>query len=62
MDNDTNRKLELLLLTRQQDYQELSAKMNNINKQLGARMDALIQRFDELHEKMVVLTNKVNKM
>ena len=62
MDNDTNRKLELLLLTRQQDYQELSAKMNNINKQLGARMDALIQRFDELHQKMVVLTNKVNKM
>ena len=62
MDNDTNRKLELLLLTRQQDYQELSMKINNINKQLGARMDALIQRFDELHEKMVVLTNKVNKM
>ena len=62
MDNDTNRKLELLLLTRQHDYQELSMKINNVNKQLGARMDALIQRFDELHEKMVVLTNKVNKM
>ena len=58
MDNDTNRKLELLLLTRQQDYQELSAKMNNINKQLGARMDALIERFDELNQKMLVLTKQ----
>ena len=62
MDNDTNRKLELLLLTRQQDYQELSTKINNVNRQLGARMDALIERFDELHQKMVVLTIKVNKM
>ena len=58
MDNDTNRKLELLLLTRQQDYQELSAKMNNINKQLGARMDALIERFEELNQKMLVLTKQ----
>ena len=58
MDNDTNRKLELLLLTRQQDYQELSAKMNNINKQLGARMDALIARFEELNQKMLVLTKQ----
>ena len=58
MDNDTNRKLELLLLTRQQDYQELSTKMNNINKQLGARMDALIERFEELNQKILVLTNK----
>ena len=58
MDNDTNRKLELLLLTRQQDYQELSTKMNNINKQLGARMDALIERFEELNQKMLDLTHK----
>ena len=58
MDNDTNKKLELLLLTRQQDYQELSAKMNNINKQLGARMDALIERFEELNQKMLVLTKQ----
>ena len=58
MDNDTNRKLELLLLTHQQDYQELSAKMNNINKQLGARMDALIERFEELNQKMLVLTKQ----
>jgi hypothetical protein len=58
MDNDTNRKLELLLLTRQQDYQDLSAKMNNINKQLGARMDALIARFEELNQKMLVLTKQ----
>ena len=58
MDNDTNRKLELLLLTRQQDYQELSAKMNNINKQLGARMDALIERFEELNQRMLVLTKQ----
>ena len=62
MDNDTNRKLELLLLTHQQDYQDLSAKINTINRQLGARMDALIMRFEELNEKMLVLTNKVNKM
>ena len=58
MDNDTNRKLELLLLTRQQDYQELSLKINNVNKQLGARMDALIERFEELNQRMLVLTKQ----
>ncbi len=34
------KKLELLLLTRQEDYQELSNKINQVNKQLGARMDS----------------------
>ena len=54
------KKLELLILTRQEDYQELSNKINQVNKQLSVRMDSLIERFAELNQKMVVLTNKVN--
>ena len=54
------KKLELLILTRQEDYQELSNKINQVNKQLSVRMDGLIERFAELNQKMVVLTNKVN--
>ncbi len=60
MDDDMGKKLELLILTRQEDYQELSNKINQVNKQLGARMDSLIQRFAELNQKMLVLTNTVN--
>ena len=55
-----DKKLELLVLTRQEDYQELSNKINQVNKQLSMRMDTLIERFDELNQKMLVLTNKVN--
>ena len=40
MDGGMGKKLELLLLTRQEEYQELSNKINQVNKQLGARMDS----------------------
>ena len=60
MDDDMRKKLELLILTRQEDYQELFNKINQVNKQLSVRMDALIERFDELNQKMLALTNKVN--
>ena len=60
MDGGMGKKLELLLLTRQEDYQELSNKINQVNKQLSVRMDSLIERFAELNQKMLVLTNKVN--
>jgi len=60
MDDGMGKKLELLILTRQEDYQELSNKINQVNKQLSVRMDALIERFAELNQKMLVLTNKVN--
>jgi hypothetical protein len=60
MDDAMDKKLELLVLTRQEDYQELSNKINQVNKQLSMRMDSLIERFDELNQKMLVLTNKVN--
>ena len=60
MDADMGKKLELLILTRQEDYQELSNKINQVNKHLNARMDALIERFTELNQKLFVITNKVN--
>jgi len=60
MDCDTEKKLELLILTRQEDFQELSNKINQVNKQLSVRMDALCERFAELNQKMLVLTNKIN--
>ena len=55
-----DKKIELLVLTRQEDYQELSNKINQVNKQLNMRMDTLLERFDDLHQKMLVLTNKVH--
>ena len=60
MDDDMGKKFELLILTRQEDYQELSNKINQVNKQLSVRMDALIERFADLNQRMLVLTNKVN--
>ena len=56
MDDGMGKKLELLILTRQEDYQELSNKINQVNKQLNARMDTLIERFAELNKKMLVIT------
>ena len=55
-----DKKIELLILTRQEDYQELSNKINQVNKHLSMRMDSLIERFAELNQKMLDLTNKVN--
>ena len=60
MDDDMDKKIELLILTRQEDYQELSNKINQVNKHLSMRMDSLIERFAELNQKMLDLTNKVN--
>ena len=60
MDDAMDKKIELLVLTRQEDYQELSNKINQVNKQLSVRMDALIERFADLNQRMLVLTNKVN--
>lgn len=60
MDDGMGKKFEQLILTRQEDYQELSNKINQVNKQLNARMDSLIERFVELNQKMLVLTHKVN--
>ena len=60
MDDGMGKKFEQLILTRQEDYQELSNKINQVNKQLNARMDSLIERFAELNQKMLVLTHKVN--
>ena len=54
------KKFELLIITRQEDYQELSNKINQVHKHLNARMYALIERFAELNQKMILITNKVN--
>ena len=60
MDDAIDKKIELLVLTRQEDYQELSNKINQVNKQLNTRMDTLLERFDDLNQKMLVLTNKIH--
>jgi hypothetical protein len=60
MDDMGRKELELLILTREEDYRELSNKIKQVNSQLNMRMDALIERFEELNKKMVVLTSKVN--
>jgi hypothetical protein len=61
MDDTGRKELELLILTREEDYRELSNKIKQVNVQLNMRMDALIERFEDLSKKMVVLTSKVNK-
>ena len=61
MDDTGRKELELLILTREEDYRDLSNKIKQVNTQLNMRMDALIERFEELNKKMVVLTSKVNK-
>ena len=60
MDDAMDKKIELLIRTRQEDYQELSNKINQVNKQLNMRMDTLLERFDDLNQKMLVLTNKIH--
>ena len=60
MDGTITKKLELLIHTREEDYQELSNKITQVNKQLNARMDALIARFEELHQKILVVTSKLH--
>ena len=60
MDDTGRKELELLILTREEDYRDLSNKIKQVNRQLNMRMDALIERFEDLNKKMVVLTSKVN--
>jgi len=60
MDDTGRKELELLILTREEDYRDLSNKIKQVNGQLNMRMDALIERFEDLSKKMVVLTSKVN--
>jgi hypothetical protein len=61
MDDTGRKELELLMLTREEDYRDLSNKIKQVNTQLNMRMDALLERFEDLSKKMVVLTSKVNK-
>jgi hypothetical protein len=60
MDGTVGKKLELLIRTREEDYQELSNKITQVNKQLNVRMDALIARFEELNQKILVVTSKLH--
>jgi hypothetical protein len=60
MDDTGRKELELLMLTREEDYRDLSNKIKQVNVQLNMRMDALVERFEDLSKKMVVLTSKVN--
>jgi len=62
MDDTGRKELELLILTREEDYRDLSNKIKQVNVQLNMRMDALIERFEDLSKKMVVLTSKVNNI
>jgi hypothetical protein len=62
MDDTGRKELELLILTREEDYRDLSNKIKQVNSQLNLRMDSLIERFEDLNKKMVVLTNKVNNI
>lgn len=52
--------LELMMLTRHQDYQELSGKINLVNRQLNAKLDAVVERLADLHQKIASITNKLN--
>ena len=52
MDVSVGEKFDLLVRTRDEDFKELSMKINQVNKQLNVRMDALIERFEELSEKI----------
>ena len=52
MDVSVGEKFDLLVRTRDEDFKELSMKINQVNKQLNVRMDALIERFEELSERI----------
>ncbi len=52
MDVRVGEKFDLLVRARDEDFKELSMKINQVNKQLNVRMDALIERFEELSERI----------
>jgi hypothetical protein len=60
MSVDIRGQLELMMLTRHEDYQELSSKISLVNKQLNAKIDAINDRFSDLHQKIMTMTNKQN--
>lgn len=60
MSTDVRGQLELMMLTRHEDYQELSSKINLVNRQLNAKIDAINDRFSDLHQKIMTVTNKLN--
>jgi hypothetical protein len=60
MSVDIRGQLELMMLTRHEDYQELSNKISLVNKQLNAKIDAINDRFCDLHQKIMTMTNKQN--
>ena len=58
MDSDARKNLESLILTRQEDYHDLSNKINQVNKQLSLRMDSILERFAELNQQILDLKKK----
>jgi hypothetical protein len=48
MDGTMTKKLESLIRTREEDYQELSNKIASVNKQLNARMDTVVATHDTM--------------
>lgn len=54
------RQLELLMLTRHEDYQELSSKINLVSRQLNVKLDALSERFAELQQQIRFIANKLS--
>ena len=60
MSTDVRGQLELMMLTRHEDYQELSSKINLVSRQLNVKLDALNERFSELLQLVRTITNKLN--
>ena len=60
MDANVRKQIEALVITRDEDYREICDKVNQTSKQLNARMDGLIQRFEELNGKILTLVSKAN--
>ena len=49
-----------MMLIRHEDYQDLSNKINLVNRQLNAKIDAINDRFSELNQRIMTVTNKLN--
>ncbi len=60
MSVDVRGQLELMMLIRHEDYQDLSNKINLVNRQLNAKIDAINDRFSELNQRIMTVTNKLN--
>jgi hypothetical protein len=60
MSTDTKSELELIVLTREEDYKELSSKINVVNKQLNSKLEALNERLSDLEHKIRSLMPRSN--